>query len=129
MVSSLNACCADTWQRAEIYLIDWEMTTRVALTPQRVRELAKSRRAFREEASEIARLLALDKLKVQDEPRPEDARLVVDLYTDTGAKVTYYASRLNLCTADNASKHSLDAEFRKRFSELAKKPKEAKQSQ
>lgn len=34
---------ADTWQKAEIYFIDWDTTTRTALSPEQVRAQAKSK--------------------------------------------------------------------------------------
>jgi len=113
-------CRADTWQRADIYFIDWDVLTRVGLTPERVRELADSKRTFRRDAPDIARSLALDKLRPTEDKHSEDARLVIDLFTDTGARVTYYASRFNLCTADSASKRPIDEKFRQRFKHLSK---------
>ena len=118
LLSGLSVCRADTWQRADIYFIDWAVSTRIALTPQRVRELVDSKRTFRNDASEIAHSLALDKLKPTKDKQPEDARLVIDLFTDTGACITYYASRFNLCSVDSASKRPIDEQFRQRFKRL-----------
>jgi hypothetical protein len=108
------------WQRADIYFIDWDVLTRASLTPQRVRELADSKRTFRRDAPDIARSLALDKLRPTKDKHPEDARLVIDLFTDTGTRITYYASRFNLCAADSASKRPIDEKFRQQFKRLAK---------
>lgn len=115
-----GVCRADTWQRADIYFIDWDVLTRASLTPERVRELADSKRTFRRDAPEIARALALDRLRPTKDKRREDARLVIDLFTDTGDRITYYASRFNLCAADSASKRPIDEKFRQHFKRLAK---------
>jgi hypothetical protein len=120
LFSSVSACRADTWQRADIYFIDWDVLTRARLTPERVRELADSKRTFRREAPEIARSLALDKLKLTKDKQPEDARLVIDLFTATGARITYYASRFSLCTADSTFKRPIDEQFRQRFKRLSR---------
>jgi len=121
-----TVCRADTWRRAEVYLVGWEMVTRIPLTPERVRELAKKKGVFQKEASAIARMLALQELKPDKEGRAEDARLVVDLYTDTGVRVTYYASRFNLSRADNASKRPIDDSFMKYFATIAQETAESK---
>lgn len=121
ILSGFGVCRADTWTRADIYFIDWNVQVRVSLTPERVREIADSKRTFLD-ASHLVRVLALDKLKPTNDRRPEDARLVVDLFTDTGARVTYYASMFDLCTADNALKRSVDEPFRERFRRLVKAP-------
>jgi hypothetical protein len=120
LLSGLSVCRADTWQRADIYLIDWDVLTRASLTPERVRNLADFKHTYQREALEIVRSLELDKLKPTNEKQPEDACLVVDLFTVTGVRVTYYASRFNLCTADCSSKRPIDEQFRQRFRSLAK---------
>ena len=119
--SGFGVCRADTWTRADICFIDWKVQVRVSLTPERVRKIADSKRTFLD-ASHIVRVLALDKLKPTKDRRPEDARLVVDLFADTGARVTYYASMFDLCTADNALKGPVDEPFRQRFRRLVKAP-------
>jgi len=120
LLSSLSVGRGDTWQRVDIYFIDWAVSTRIALTPQRVRELADSKRTFRNDAPEIARSLSLDKLRPTKDKQPEDARLVIDLFSDTGARITYYASQFHLCSADSASKRPIDELFRQRFKRLSK---------
>lgn len=109
----------ENWQRAEIHFIGWEVRTRASLTAEDVRRLTRLKCTFRRDAPEIARWLACEKLKPARDKRPEDARLVVDLFTDTGARVTYYASQFNLCTADSASKRPIDGKFRRHFRLLA----------
>ena len=51
----------------------------------------------------------------------QDARLVVDLYTDAGIKVTYYAGRSGLSSADDSLKRDLDESFRTSIRTLFKK--------
>jgi hypothetical protein len=117
---SITVAQAEEWQRAELYFIDWDVLTRVSLTPERVREIADSRRTFSRDLSPIVGALAINQLRPAKRPDREDARLVVDLYTDTGARVTYYASRFAFCTADSKWKHPIDVQFRRYFSRLMK---------
>ena len=120
LFSSIAASHAEEWTRAELYFIDWDVLTRVALTPDRVRELADHKQAFSRDFAGIVNALAISKLRPAKHPEREDARLVADLYTDTGARVTYYASRFSLCTVDSKWKHPIDAQFRRYFSRLMK---------
>lgn len=121
VLCTITASRAEEWQqRAELYFIDWDVLTRVALTPERVRELADHKRTFSRDVRSIVSALSISKLRPATHPEREDARLVVDLYTDTGARVTYYASRFNLCTADSKWKHPIDAQFRRYLSRLMK---------
>ena len=111
---------ADTWLRAEIYFVDWDVSTRTQLSPQRVRELADYKRTLRRDAPSIARLLVPETLKRTRDKQSEDARLVVDLYTDNFVRITYYASRFNLCNETSTAKRPVDEQFRQRFKRLAK---------
>jgi hypothetical protein len=120
LLCSMTVSKAEEWQRAELYFIDWDVLTRVGLTPERVRELADYRRTISRDLSNIVSTLAINKLRPAKHPEREDARLVVDLYTDTGARVTYYASRFDFCTADSKWKHPIDVQFRRYFSRLMK---------
>lgn len=127
--SSVTVSQAEEWQRAELYFIDWDMLTRVALTPERVREIATHRRSFSSrELSPVVEALMIRQLRPAAHPEREDARLVVDLYTDTDERITYYASRFAFCTADSKWKHPIDARFRRYFAHLAEsreRPNEA----
>jgi hypothetical protein len=121
MLCSIRVAQAEEWLRADIYFIDWDVLRRVALTPERVREIATQRRSFSSrELSPVLDVLQIRQLRQAAHPEREDARLVVDLYTDTDARVTYYASRFALCTADSKWKHPIDARFRRYFAQLAK---------
>ncbi|HEX2749483.1 MAG TPA: hypothetical protein VHM91_15855, partial [Verrucomicrobiales bacterium] len=77
------------------------------------------KKVFTTDAQAFADSLELDKLAPVKEARPEDARLVIELTSEKGAVVTYYASRFNLCTLDNKSKRPIDEAFRKRFTDLS----------
>jgi hypothetical protein len=123
MLLGLCSSDADDWQRADVYFIDWDNTTRIALTPGRVRQLADYKHTFRNDAPAVARLLQLSRLKPVKNKRPEDARVVIDLTDDTLRVHTYYASRFNLCSADNRLKHEIDEQFRRRIARLAKQHK------
>jgi hypothetical protein len=111
---------ADTWLRANLYFIEWSTTTRVALTPQRVRELADYKATFQADAPQLAASLHLEQLKKAKDREREDARLVVDLFTDTDTRVTYYASVFHLCSEDNVYKRAIGPGFRKQFADLAR---------
>ena len=123
LLALLGVCAsrADDWLRADVYFIEWDVETRVALTPQRVRKIAQFKRTFRNDAPAVARLLELGKFK-----RPtkngdsEDARLVIDLTDDTFQRHTFYASYFSLCSSDSARKRPIDQRFRQRVSSLAK---------
>ena len=95
---------------------------RTQLTPERVRDLAGFKRTYQSEAPEIVRALALGNLRISKGKRPEDARLVIDLFFKAGHRVTYYASRFKPSTSDSTSKHPIDAQFRKHFGTLVEKP-------
>jgi hypothetical protein len=75
-----SVCRSETWERADIYFVDWDVLTRTRLTPENVRELADFKRTYQREALEIARALDLGKLSFSQDKRPEDARLVIDLF-------------------------------------------------
>src|SRR3954462_7737389 len=83
MLLGVCASHADDWLRADVYFIEWDVTTRVALTPERVRQLADYKHTFRDDAPAVARLLELAKLKIAKTKNPEDARVVIDLTDDT----------------------------------------------
>ena len=119
----LCSSLADDWHRADIYFIEWDVTTRIRLTPERVIELADFKRTFHNDAPDFVHSLRLDKLTRAKNKSGEDARLVIVLTDDTLRRHTYYASRFNLCSADNAFKRPIDDQFRQRFSNLAKQQK------
>jgi hypothetical protein len=117
----LPAARADDWLRADIYFIDWEVATRVALTPERVRQLANYKQTFINNAPAVRQLLELQKLKSSRDKRQEDARVVIDYTNDDTRRYTIYLSRFNLCTGDNGFKYPINEQFRQRISRLAKK--------
>jgi len=104
-----------------VYFTDWDVLTRERWTIGKARELARHKKTFIESAPRVAEMLSLDKLEPAKDKQSEDARLVVDLYTDAGTKVTYYASRSRLSSADDSLKRDLDESFRKAVRSLFKK--------
>jgi len=120
LVITAVSAFADTWQRADIYFTDWDVLTRERWTIAKARERAQHKITITENASRIADMLSLQKMKPVMGKSPEDARLVVDLYTDTNHKVTYYASRFSLSTANDAMKRDLDRSFRQKIRNLFK---------
>jgi hypothetical protein len=108
------------WSKAEVYFTDWDVLTRERWTIEKARKLAQHKKSFIQDASRITDMLSLDKLQPAKERASEDARLVVDLYTDAGRKVTYYASRFRLSSADDSLKRELDESFRKSVRSLFK---------
>ena len=116
---ALSTCRADDWQRADIYFVDWYVSSRIPFTPERVRRLAEHKHTFRRGAPAVAHLLELSKLKPARDKTQEDARLVIDLLDDTMQRHTFYASMFNLCSADNKRKRAIDDKFRERLTRLA----------
>jgi hypothetical protein len=113
-----DVCRADTWQRAEVYMMPWDAETFVPVTPQNARQQMKPLRVFSKKVPEIVHILAIQNLKSEKEIRVGSVRLVVDLYTDTGARISYYADRSELFSADGKSKRSIDHRFRDYFAKL-----------
>jgi hypothetical protein len=113
---------SETWERADINFVDWDLLIRTRITPENVRDLAGFRCTVQREAPGIARALDLDNLHFSQDKRPEDARLVIDLYSKAGLQVTYYASRFNLSTSDSTSKRPIDEQFRQHFRTLVGNP-------
>jgi hypothetical protein len=131
------ACAADSaaasWRRAEVYLVDWEVLTRVALSAERLRggthlqddpSLHRAIVSDPQQLERVVRELDLAALRPGD-GRPEDGRLLVDLFDSSGHRVTYYASRFRLATPDNLMKHPIGAHFRKFFESLTRRPNQA----
>ena len=108
------------WKRANVYLVGWDVETRVSLTPDRVRALADSKHSYQADVHKVVEALDLTALHPAKDAQPEDARLVVDLFDDAGQRTTYYASRFDLCTADNVQKHPISEALRHHFQTLAK---------
>lgn len=99
-------------------MMPWDVETFVPVTPQIAREQMKPMRIFRKEVPEIVSILAIQNLKPDKEISAGRVRLVVDLYTDTGARISYYADGSELFSADGKSKRSIDHRFRDYFAKL-----------
>ncbi len=119
---ALSTSRADDWLRADVNFIEWDVTTRVALTPERAREFANYKQTFVKDAPAVRAFLQLHRLTPSRDKRQEDARVVID-YIDDTRRYTIYLSRFSLCTADNKAKFAIDDQFRKRVSRLAKQRK------
>jgi len=112
---------AETWDKADLYLMNWSTDTRATVTIDQLRKWADYRRHVTARgAFDIAVMLKLDALKKSADTRAQDARFVVDFSTEKGAKITYYASYFNLCSADNKRRRSIDENFRKHIDALMK---------
>ncbi|WP_050025912.1 hypothetical protein [Verrucomicrobium sp. BvORR034] len=124
LLISAPVCKADVWQKAEIFLVDWDVMTRARLDPDQVRNRAQFIRKLDGHAvSDLVDYLQLSQLKPSKNPWNEDSRLVVDLYNAQGVCKTYYASRFNLCTADGTAKRVIDGRFRQYFRGIFEKVK------
>jgi hypothetical protein len=122
------ACCADvqgaTWVRAEVYFIPWLTEFIAALSPQAVRDFASHGDAGHifhirsaERIEELVKVLELARL------RPEkrcsgDSRLVVDLFSPDGHRMSLRSDGASLCTIDNLSSHPVGDRFRNYFDRL-----------
>ena len=118
---------AETWKRADIYLLEWRVETYVQVSPESLRHSADKRNtSFRavtisdlHRIGQVVRTLDLSALRPSD-GRSEDARLLVDLFSTSDRRITYYASRFAMATLDNSRKHRIDERFREYFRAITK---------
>ena len=114
-----SSSCAAT-ALAECYLMDWELDTAVAPSPEKVRQWARQRgthRSVRTDA-ELARLreiLRLEGLKPR-RPTTRDLRFVVDIRISGGRVESYYGDRFFLMSSDFTRSRRLKRSFQKEVS-------------
>lgn len=103
--------------RAEISYYGWDVLTRSRTSLNAVREASRIKIVIYD-SPEIARFvkwLYLEDMKDASDVRPEDPRLVIDLFQSNNQRTTFYASRFNLISEDNKRKRSIDESFREKF--------------
>lgn len=111
---------AQTWQRAEIYFVDWDVLTRASLSPEQVRRSADAKFTIREGLAEFVASLEIERLRPVQPSSGGDTRLVVDLFSESGARTTYHADRFDLFSADTSLRRSIGGGFRGRIRALAR---------
>lgn len=123
LLFAVSCTFADTWSKAELYYMDWNVLARCQLSSEWLRKQADLKLNISDQAqlSKLITLLDLEKLRKQATMETEDVRFVVDLYTDTGARITYYASQFSLCNADSTYKRSISKKFKESVSQLMKR--------
>ena len=106
--------------RAEVFLIRWEIQTFTSVTPEAVRSGYASMTVLRDDV-EIAGLLdALNSAALHPAAAPTDRngdfRLVMDFIRADGTKETFAAEYGRLVRLADGASHSIDSDFRRRFS-------------
>jgi hypothetical protein len=124
LLNSPVLCRGNTWQRVDIYYVNWDVETRMLLAPENVRQQgAKFHFSSQRKIDGFVKLLEIKKLRPAGEPGfpfPQNARLVVDLIRDDGTPITYYAGRDVLCNRDCSLQRPINEAFRRQFRDLAK---------
>ena len=102
---------------AECYLMDWNVDTAIAASPENVRQWARQygTRCTVETEAQFARLreiLALQRLKSR-RPATRDFRFVVDVRLPGRRVESYYADRFALVSSDFRRSRKVDSTFQK----------------
>jgi hypothetical protein len=104
-----GSACAQTAERrpdrAEMYLVDWNIEFRTPLSIDQMRRRFHAKYLLRGEHY-VAGLL--DRLGI-------DCRLVVDLYRDNERTATYFCDAFRMYSADGSLAKPINAEFKDRF--------------
>ncbi len=111
---------ASAVMRAEVFLVRWEVTTFVAMTPDTVRTAYHAMSVLRDdtEIAGLVRLLGPVSLPTPTPagPRRGDFRLVVDLVHADGTKESFAADTSKLVRLSDGASRPIDAAFKQRFS-------------
>ena len=120
---------AQSWQRADIYFVDWNASTRASLSPEQVRRGLDAKFTLRDGLAEFVAIMQLERLRPVKPSSGGDTRLVVDLFpADGGTPTTYHADCFHLFSADNRRRRSIGGGFRESVRALARqhpKPSQA----
>jgi len=111
----------EAYERADVYYIDWDITTAAGLGPDTLRRAAQSKYVVRD-GKALAKLLRT--LQLQYEPMradrthanpPGDYRLVIDLVGRDGETTRFAANRFDVIRLADGASRPIDDAFRKRF--------------
>ena len=113
---------AQTWQRADVYFLEWDTETRASLSAERLRQSAEAKFTLRAEAlAGLVASLDLGRLRPVRPGGDGDTRLVVDLFAAGGAAPsTYHADFFHLASADNRLRRAIGPGFRERIRALVR---------
>ena len=105
---------AQNWQRADIYFVDWDIETPIALSPYQIhRGSADAKLTLRDGLVEFIASLQLERLRPVKLSSGGNTRLVVDLFlADGGNPTTYHADCFHLFNADGSLRRSIGGSFR-----------------
>ncbi|THF67414.1 hypothetical protein E6C76_03350 [Pseudothauera nasutitermitis] len=103
---------------ATIFLVPWEIETRSALGPSKVREYALVKTVIFEKhlAQSLLKWLTSESFNPPEVNPPLNFRLVIDFTLEDGSVESYYANRQTLLEKRSGKVRSIDEEFRSRFS-------------
>lgn len=115
---STSSQASELFASAKIYFFGWNVLTRSKLSLENVRQGASIIVEIKtsEETNNFVKWLQINQLQSNENPAHEDPRLVIDLFTMAGKRVTYYASEYSLLSEDSIYSRNIDADFKKKFS-------------
>ena len=101
---------------AECYLMDWELDTAVAPSPENVRQWGTRRSVdTKADFARLMQILTVERLKPR-RPTTRDLRFVVDIRVSGGRVESYYADRFFLMSSDFTRSRELKRTFQKEVS-------------
>jgi len=109
--------------RALIYFRGWHAESFAAVTPEALRDMARTFPSIRRSVSaeglqSLLSVLDLHHMQATRGLCSQDTNLVVDLFESSGARHSYRADGLYLCSIDNSSSRPTDKQFLKYFEAL-----------
>ena len=126
VVAALLLTCAISHARtvrAVIYFRGWHAESFAAVTPEGLRDMARSfpsiqRTVSGEGLQSLLGVLDLQHMQPKRGLCSQNTNLVVDLFESSGARHSYRADGLYLCSIDNSSSRPIDKAFLKYFEDL-----------
>jgi len=114
--------------RAVIYFRGWYAESFVAVTPDGLRDMARSCPNIRRTVSggrlqSLLSVLDLQRMQAKRGLCSQNTNFVVDLFESSGARHSYRADGLYLCSIDNSSSRPTDKPFLRYFEDLFFHPK------
>jgi hypothetical protein len=114
------ATCDARPTRADVYFRGWYAESYMAVTPQALREMVSSfpdikRTISGDSLQSLTAILDLQHLRRERGMCSQNTNLVVDLVEPSGARHSYRADGLYLCSIDNSLSRRTDKRFLKYF--------------
>ncbi len=117
-VISVGAESVKEYTEVKIYYISWSIVTRAKLTLNAVRRMSHITTTIvnRYDIENFIKWGRFNELKnVEGDIRYGDPRLVIDMYSNSAERTTFYANRRYLYSEDSTKKLLIDKEFRSKF--------------